>query len=165
MLQAVQKPVEFITVVYFCNEAGFLLVTACTLSVSGVAPLQVWVCWTGQSTRLRGRSVGHRSVSSNLAAASQLARNQRFVPVRGAERDVVRGSGGAGRSHSHVNNYRRVSNYKAPLQPADTYSSRVRAARDSFLRAAASGRVPTGALFSPSLLMAARMNSISHAYQ
>lgn len=40
-----------------------------------------------------------------------------------------------GAAHSHVNNYRRGSNYKAPLQPADTYSSRVHAARDCFLRA------------------------------
>lgn len=49
---------------------------------------------------------------------------------------TIRSGGVRGnRAHSHVNNYRRVSNYKAPLQPADTYSSHVRAARDSFLRA------------------------------
>lgn len=68
------------------------------------------------------------SVSCNLAAASRrLGRNQRFVPR-------VEWPGGGSPGHSHVNNYRRGSNYKAP-RPADTYSSHVRAARDSFLGA------------------------------
>ncbi|KAI8428043.1 hypothetical protein MSG28_002337 [Choristoneura fumiferana] len=78
-----------------------------------------------QEQSRRVARAAQQSVSSNLMSASPLARNQRFVPA-GEGRAVV---------HSHVNNYRRGSNYKAPLRPADTYSSRVRAARDSFLRA------------------------------
>lgn len=70
-------------------------------------------------------SQDQQSVRCNLAAASRLARNQRFVPDREAGEGEL--------DHSHVNNYRRVSNYKAQLWPADTYSSHVRAARDSFL--------------------------------
>ncbi|KAL4712795.1 hypothetical protein ACJJTC_011865 [Scirpophaga incertulas] len=85
---------------------------------------------------------GERRVRRPASIAGVLGRQR--VPVRVSERAQQSGGGiSAGRnqrfvpwpSHSHVNNYRRVSNYKAPLRPADTYSSDVRAARDSFLRA------------------------------
>lgn len=53
------------------------------MHISGMAVEQVssTVRIVEQSARLRVRSFEHWSVSSNLAAASQLARNQRFVPV------------------------------------------------------------------------------------
>lgn len=85
--------------------------------------------------------------------------------IRSGERgSEERGAGrrGPARAHSHVNNYRRVSNYKAPLQPADTYSSRVRAARDSFLRAAASGQRPRSALHSLSLPLSHHEHRMIH---
>lgn len=116
----------FLNIAYVLGD----LVTWCSNSFI-LLSMHPWRrCWPmDQKARWEPREAAERAPAQQSGGGISLQSAIRSGgPARG-------GRGGGGGSHSHVNNYRRVSNYKPP-RSANTYSSRVVCARDSFLRAA-----------------------------